>query len=252
MRIRKLAEKVSRGIVLRRRLPYQFGRLPVYVTPEAGLRYLGPMSRVDPILYSIAEELVKPGAVVWDIGANVGLFAFCAASLAGESGSVLAVEPDLWLAHLMMRTCLRLPSKNTARVEVLCASISDRTRVSSLEIAQRARASNHLVEANGSTQAEGRRGAQLSVSLSLDFLLDYFPAPSVLKIDVETHELCVLRGADRLLRNVRPRIWCEVSPENSLPITALLHDAGYSLLGGEILTHPQIQRAWFHTLALPA
>jgi FkbM family methyltransferase len=223
----------------------------MYVTPEAGLRYWGPMSRVDSVLYSMAEELVKTGSVVWDVGANVGLFSFCAAALSGPSGFVLSIEPDLWLAHLMTRSCQALPRHRCSEVEVLCASISDSSRVSKLEIAQRARASNHLIEAVGSTQARGTRGMQASISLTLDFLLDYFPPPSVLKIDVETHEVSVLRGAARLLREVRPAIWCEVSPENSSEITGLLHAAGYELQGAAMLPHPRIDRAWFHTLAVP-
>jgi FkbM family methyltransferase len=164
---------------------------------------------------------------------------------------VLAVEQDFWLAHLMMRSCHDLPAARASAIEVLCASISDTNRVSKLEIAQRARASNHLMEAAGSTQAAGGRDRQPSVSLSLDFLLDYFPAPAVVKIDVETHELKVLQGATRLLREARPKIWCEVSAENSLAITELLHSAGYALFGAETQPHPEIQRAWFHTLAVP-
>jgi FkbM family methyltransferase len=251
MSLRRLAENFSRGVVLRRRLPPRFGRLPIYVTPEAGLRYWGAMSRVDSLLYDMAEELVKPGSAVWDVGANVGLFSFCAAALSGSPGFVLSIEPDLWLAYLMTRSCQALPRDRFSEVEVLCASVSDSSRVSKLEIAERARASNHLIEAIGSTQAKGTRGVQQSVSLTLDFLLDYFPPPSVLKIDVETHEVSVLRGAARLLREVRPTIWCEVSHENSPEITELLHAAGYELHGAATLPHPRIDRAWFHTLAVP-
>lgn len=251
MNLRKLAENLSRGLVLRRRLPSRFGHLPIYVTPEAGLRYWGAMSRIDSVLYSMAAELVKPSSVVWDVGANVGLFSFCAAARSGRSGFVLSVEPDIWLAHLMARSCQELPRHLCSEVEVLCASISDSNRVSKLEIAERARASNHLAGAIGSTQANGVRCIQSTVSLTLDFLLDYFPAPSVLKIDVETHEVSVLRGAARLLREARPTIWCEVSHENSSEITELLHVAGYELLGAETRPHPKIDRAWFQTLAVP-
>jgi FkbM family methyltransferase len=221
------------------------------VTPETGLRYWGAMSRVDSLLYSMAEELVRAGSVIWDVGANVGLFSFCAAALSGASGFVLSIEPDLWLAHLMTRFCQALPRERCSEVEVLCASVPDSSRVSKLEIAERARASNHLIDAIGSTQANGMRGVQPSVSLTLDFLLDCFPPPSVLKIDVETHEVSVLRGAARLLRELRPTIWCEVSHENSSEITDLLHAAGYELHGAAALPHPRIDRAWFHTLAVP-
>jgi hypothetical protein len=137
-------------------------------------------------------------------------------------------------------------------VQVLCASISDSNRVSSLEIAERARASNHLVGTTGSTQASGLRRIQPTVSLTLDFLLDYFPVPSVLKIDVETHEVSVLKGAARLLREIRPTIWCEVSSENSTEVTELLRAAGYKLFGAEVRPHPPTERAWFHTLAVPS
>src|SRR5579863_3672592 len=101
MGIRRLVERLSRGVVLRRRLPAKFGRLPIYVTPEAGLRYWSAMSRVDPVLYGMAEEMVKSGSVVWDVGANVGLFSFCAAALAGQSGRVLAIEPDFSLGTIV-------------------------------------------------------------------------------------------------------------------------------------------------------
>lgn len=254
MDIRRLAERLSRGLVLRRRLPVKFGRLPFYVTPEAGLRYWFNVSRVDPMLCGMAEELVKPGSIVWDIGANVGLFSFCAAALAGPSGFVLSVEPDLWLAHLVSRSSRELASAHAkcSEVKVLCASISDSTRISELQIAERARASNHLMEAEGATQTGGSRAAQPTICVTLDSLLDHFPPPTVLKIDVETHEAAVLRGATRLLRTARPIIWCEVLHENSGKVTELLHDAGYELYGAQTTPHPRIDRAFFHTLAVPS
>lgn len=253
MDIRGFVERLSRGVVLRRRLPARFGRLPIYVTPEASLRYWSAMSRVDPVLFRMAEDLVKPNSVVWDVGANVGLFSFCASALAGRSGFVLAVEPDLWLAHLIARSSDQLKSHRfvCSDVKSLCVSISCSNRISELEIAERARASNHLIDAVGSTQADGSRNVQLSASVTLDFLLDYFPAPSVLKIDVETHEAEVLKGAERLLREVRPTIWCEVSHENSEEVTDLLQRAKYDLYSAESQPHRRIDRAWFQTLAIP-
>jgi FkbM family methyltransferase len=236
---------------LRRRLPARFGRLPIYVTPEAGLRYWSLMSRVDSVLYNMAEELVEPGSVVWDVGANVGLFSLCAAASSGPSGFVLSIEPDIWLANLITRSSQESARYMGSEVRVLCAAVSDSNGISTLEIAERARASNHLVGTTGSTQARGQRCIQATVSLTLDSLLDHFPAPSVLKIDVETHEASVLKGATRLLRESRPTIWCEVSSENSKEVTTLLHGAGYKLYGAEVQPHPPTQKAWFHTLAIP-
>jgi len=248
---RNWAERWSRGIVLRRHLPARFGRLPIYVTPEAGLRYWLTMAEVDLLLYRMAEELVKPGSIVWDVGSNVGLFSLCAAFASGRSGFVLAIEPDVWLAYLITRSSQAIARHPCAEVQVLCAAVSNSNGVSSLEIAQRARASNHLIGTMGSSQARGRRFVQPTVSLTLDSLLEYFPAPTVLKIDVETHETNVLGGAGRLLNQIRPMIWCEVSHENSADVSQLLHGAGYELYGAETVPHPQTNRAWFQTLAIP-
>lgn len=51
------------------------------------------MARVDPALMRLAAETVGRGDIVWDIGANLGLFSFAAAVAASPSGRVLAVEP---------------------------------------------------------------------------------------------------------------------------------------------------------------
>jgi FkbM family methyltransferase len=256
-RLRHLAERASRGIVLSRRLPLEFGRIPIYVSPEAGLRFWRwQMAGVDPLLFRMARELVKPGAVVWDVGANVGLFAFSAAALAGPSGSVLAIEPDVWLAHLLTRSSQRLQREpqRAAPVRILCAAISAGNGIAQLQIAERARAASHLAEVPGSSQADGWRYLQQTVTVSLDFLLDSFPAPSILKIDVESAEVQVLSGAARVLKTARPVIWCEVSADNADSVTTLLHDSGYRLFAADSeATHrAPLQRASWNTLALPA
>jgi FkbM family methyltransferase len=201
----------------------------------------------------MAKEIVKPGSVVWDVGSNVGLFAFCAAARSGQTGSVLAIEPDVWLASLIHRSARRLDTYKykCAHVEVLCASVSDSNRISELSIAAGARASNYISGALGSSQAKGVRYGQPTITVTLDFILQFYPAPSVLKIDVETHETGVLKGAERLLNEFRPTIWCEVAPQNSDSVTKLLHAANYKLYRAETQPHPAIERAWFNTLAIP-
>ena len=251
--LRRIAERMSRGFVLRRRLPGEFLRLPLYVTPEAGLRYWSSLSKVDPHLLAMASELVAPGSTVWDVGANVGLFTFASAARAGSSGSVLAIEPDVWLAQLLNRSARRISRQHSAAapVKVLCASISSRNGVGELEIAERARASNHLSGISGSTQSGGHRQLQPTVVLTLDSLLENFPPPAVVKIDVESHEAEVLRGAANLLQQVRPALWCEVDPKNAECVSALLLDSDYLMFGAADVPHPPIKRAWWNTLAVP-
>jgi hypothetical protein len=84
----------------------------------------------------------------------------------------------------------------------------------------------------------------------LDFLLDYFSVPAVLKIELETHELSVLKGSDSAIREIRPTIWCKVSQANSAEITEMLRAADADFV--EQTSNPippQIGR--FDTLAVP-
>ena len=85
--LRRIAEVLLGRITVRRRLPEAVGGGVVIANPKmAGLRYLlRPSKKLDEALFRIVRVLVKPGDVVWDIGANVGLFAASAAGLSGKT-----------------------------------------------------------------------------------------------------------------------------------------------------------------------
>ena len=90
-----------RGRLLRRRLPAEVGRAVVYLAPESQLKYLRPgAAGLDAQLIGWARRYVQAETVVWDIGANCGVFALAAAGL---GASVLAVEPDPFLVTALMR-----------------------------------------------------------------------------------------------------------------------------------------------------
>lgn len=252
MSFRSRAEQWSHRIVVRRRLPTPFSQARIYTSPEAGLRYLKPTLRhVDPMLLSVVEETVGPADVVWDIGANVGLFAFAAATRAGADGMVLCLEADTWNVALLRRSAARQPS-SSARVEVVPAAVSDTVGVARFEIAKRNRATNAL-EGMGSDQTGGVRESQLVPTLTLDLLAEYFPLPRVLKIDVEGAEALVLAGADGVL-SARPTILCEVSAKSTDSVHHLLHRRGYVLFDAE--APPPREPLWdgaaFNVLAVPA
>jgi FkbM family methyltransferase len=249
---RKGLEYLSNGIVLERRLPRALGRGRISVSPSSALKFWYPnLERVDPSLLSAAGELVRPGDIVWDVGANVGLFAFAAASLAGPGGHVLALEPDIWLTSLLHRTISRNRS-SWAPVDVLPVAASDRVEVCHLKIAARGRSSNFLGE--GNSQTGGVRALQSTLSVTLDWLLSIYPPPNVLKIDVEGVEGLVLRGATRLLSEIRPRILCEVNENNSEEVTEILSESGYALYDADMprVTRQRILSAAWNTIAYPA
>ena len=251
--LRSLLEWLSRGVVLKRRLPADLGGLALYVSPDASLKYWRrDLRNTDPLLLNAARRLVRPGDIVWDVGANTGLFSFAAAGLVGKGGQVIAVEPDPWLSKLL-RKSTELNANSDCAVHVLPLAVGDRAGQAVLNIARRGRATNFIAGYRPSTQAGGVR-EEVGVELAtLDGMLDNWAAPAVLKIDVEGAEAAVLRGAEKMLRDIRPRIMCEVSDENLQQVTEMLRSAGYVLYDAnqDWPACGEIARCAWNTIALP-
>ena len=251
--MRTVVEKLTRRMCFRRRLPEDLGRNRIWVSPSAGLRFLfGRMKEADPVLFNLAREFVHRDNVVWDVGANVGLFTFSSAYLSGLRGVVIALEPDAWLVHLLRRSSLAQPA-SCAPVHVIPAAVGQSVDLRTFHIAARSRATNSLKE-YGSTQTGGVAEEQIVITVSLDWLSERYPLPDVLKIDVEGAELEVLRGAEQLLERRRPLLLCEISGETSFETTKLLLSKGYRLYDGGIsrAERKELSCASWTTIALPA
>ena len=125
--VRRLLERGTRGWVVRRRLPAEFGHAPIYVSPSARLGYLlRQMSVVDPPLLAFVRRFVHPGAVVWDVGATVGLYTFAAGQALGRAAqfSRSSLTPGSFrcfvvAASLSRRQAPRLPSSH-APFRLMC------------------------------------------------------------------------------------------------------------------------------------
>ncbi len=246
---RTLLERMSRNRAFRRRLPDSLGRVPIVVSPDASLQFWKTGLESD--LFDFAREFVQPGNVVWDVGANVGLFSVSAAVRAGSGGRVIAIEADTWLVGLL-RASAAIQPEASAPIEVIPAAASDSLGLAALNIAQRGRASNFLNGSEGSTQTGGVRQTVKIISITLDWLLEQCPPPDVLKIDVEGFEGFVLAGAQKVMSQTRPVILCEVFGEHSDAISKMLFDHGYTLFDWGAKPRARIERATFNTLAIPA
>jgi FkbM family methyltransferase len=237
MPLRSALEQATHRIVVRRRLPAPFAAARIYVSTEGRLRYLTHgMAQVDPPLLRLVAETVRPGATVWDIGANLGLFSFAAAVAAGPAGSVLAVEPDIMMARLLRRSAAL--NKGHAPVDVLPAAVSDDLSVARFHIARRNRSTNYL-DGFGTSQTGGVRATELVPTFTLDWLADHFPAPDVIKIDVEEAEATVLAGGSRALE-LASTVICEVAARNAVVVRDTLDRHGYVLYDGDPLSAERV------------
>lgn len=212
--IRTLVERLFRGSHLWRSLPN--GR-KIAVSPDAQLRYLG--WKFDTDLSALSHQMVKPGDIVWDIGANCGTFSFSC----DQASQVIAVEADPFLCGLLRRSIAR----NRGSVRLIEAAVAAGRGTAEFSIAARGRASNHLSAVDGSTQTGGERSRVSVETYSLDDLLAFAAAPDFVKIDIEGAEVLALSGAARLLSEVRPLIYIEIGDENLEACLAILAPAGY-------------------------
>lgn len=251
---RQLIERMARGWSFRRRLPSGFGSRCVYVSPDSALQYIRPVWGPHATqLMSVATRFVTPRCIVWDIGANVGVFAIAAAHLAGVDSEVLAVEPDPFLASLLQRTALHRDNRDLT-LFVLCQAVSNKKGLARFAISGGGRSQNSLVDvvgARGGNTEGSSRYVQHVPTTTLDALLDDFKPPHFIKVDVEGAESLVLEGAEALLAECRPVIYIEVGSEQRDNVTAILKRHRYRLYDGDATNGCQLDACPWNTLAVP-
>ena len=224
--LRKIVERLSRNRIIKRSIVVNDKAFPIFVSPDAQLKYLKLGSGAfDRDLIQIAEKYLNEHSCVWDIGANVGVFTFAAASVA-HKGSVLAVEADTWLVGVLRKSS-RLSNYSALDIQILPAAASNKGGVDSFLVAKRGRASNALEVAGGRSEMGGVRELQYVPTVTLDMLLEKFNAPDFVKIDVEGAELMVIQGAEELITNCRPIFYIEVGANVSEEMLSLFRQKGY-------------------------
>ena len=158
------------------------------------------------------KALVRPGSVVLDIGANIGVHTVLLADLVGPSGRVLSFEPSDYGVRKLRRN-LDLNPELAGRVTLFhCflaatdgAAVPDKIFSSWPLADSEGLHQKHLGLAMPTNGAPGR---------TIDGILAELGGPSVqlVKMDVDGFESEVLRGAAALLSGSRPIFVMELSP----------------------------------------
>jgi FkbM family methyltransferase len=185
---------------LRHRLKAAFAGLSVRIPrgPLRGLRWSVatglPFIRgvYEPLKSEALAEVLRPGQVVYDVGAHVGYFTAVASLEVGPGGHVIAFEPrplNLRFLHRHVRW------NNLSNVRIVEAAVG--------EAEGEGRFRDDLGTGTGRlTDADGLP----VVVVALDTILRRgdIPPPAAIKIDIEGGELDALRGARGILREHRP------------------------------------------------
>lgn len=162
---------------------------------EIGLLRLSTLLGLSPIADEIGaiislSGLVTPGCTFVDVGANVGLFSVPIASIGDAIGfSVVALEPNPETAQRLRQNLA--PFKCASVIQAAAASTTGKAQMGYVA----ASSATYQLERRSD---EGLKGVGSVETKRLDEMA--WPAPWILKIDVEGHETEVLDGLDRCFR----------------------------------------------------
>ena len=200
----ELARRVRRALSRREypvvpahigRLDYSGADIRVGVTSRTEILSRLRPSEKEPWTVAWLERTVRPGDVLWDVGANVGAYSLIAASLGREAARVVAVEPAFAsFAALCDNVLLNGFERTIVPLPVL---LGEHTGLEALGTGN--------VEPGAAEHAVGEGGLR-TLCYRLDDLVGELglPAPTVVKIDVDGGERSVLAGGTATL--ARPEL----------------------------------------------
>ena len=178
-------------------------------------------------LQSALHHLVPPGAVIYDVGANIGYVSLLLAKAAGDKGKVFAFEALPSNIKQLERN-VEL-NRMGSSITIVPVAVTDRQGKVDFLV----HASGGMGKAAGSAGRDDPYQAMISVnSLSLDDFVYQLgnPPPDVVKMDIEGGEVLALPGMVQVLNKIHPILIMELhGPESCRAAWDHLSSAGYSL-----------------------
>jgi FkbM family methyltransferase len=177
-----------------------------YVVPSGDITVVPSLTAGD---YERAEfealdRALRPGMVVVDVGANVGLHSVFFAARVGPAGKVIALEPEpdnyRYLTDNVRRNGL-------TNVDAVLAGAGAREAAMTLNLLPGGMGGHSFAPVDGGTPIEVR-----VVRLD-DFLPQRTARVDLVKIDVEGFEVQVVAGLMETLARDRPTLLIEFSPQ---------------------------------------
>ena len=190
-------------------------------------------------------QTIEAGEVVYDIGANIGLYSLVAAAQGAE---VWAFEPHAINAGRLVQN-IGLNPGLAERIHVMTSAAHDVEGFLDF---------HYLSLTGGSSGSQlGHRRlesggtftpvlTELKHAVPIDRLVDEgrMPAATRIKIDVDGNEPCVLRGMHKLLSGPRPHsVQVEMHPETDATIVGFMRGCGWEVVARHFTAEGARRRA---------
>jgi len=193
------------------KIPNGYGEGLLIRTGRGNLEYAYGIN--EPPVQEVLAELLKPGMVFFDIGANIGFFTIIAAHLVGTNGSVFSFEPEPQNAEAVRHN---VSINNFNQVQVIQKAVSSTTGRERFLLSE---FSGGSALESGSPPPDLVGEIEVDV-VAIDDLIQKkggIPSPDVVKIDVEGVEIDVLQGMKDTIKDFHPAIIYEIDdcdPQN--------------------------------------
>jgi len=153
--------------------------------------------RYEAALEKAMQAVIRPGDVIWDVGANIGFFSTRFAQWTGPQGRVYAFEPAPDIAAR-----LKAATAPFGNVVIVQQGLSDTEGTVGFLADRKHDGATSRIAASGDRQA--RETIEITTG---DLLIasGAVTAPDVIKMDIEGHELEALMGIAGLLSTRPPR-----------------------------------------------
>jgi len=165
------------------------------------------------------RQLLRPGDIAVDVGANIGALTVPMARLVQPGGAIVAFEPQRAIFDILCANLRLNGLGNVSAFRRALGSTSGAIRVPPLDYQ---RADNF-----GGVSLGGTSGEEVQL-VTVDSL--GLPRLRLLKVDVEGMEHAVITGARATIERLKPAIYVENDrPEHSRALISLLFGIGYRL-----------------------
>lgn len=170
----------------------------------------------------LMHEFVRPGWVVYDLGANIGIYSMLYSKLVGNTGKVVSFEP---LPANLMDLKENLELNSCRNVSIRSMAVGKVRTQCMFEIGQN-NTEGKLV--NDDLATSSRIAVEVE---TLDELVKTgLPLPDLIKVDIEGGEADALEGAEQLISTRKPALFVELhTPEQDRRVGAFLSKHGYDV-----------------------
>ena len=160
---------------------------------ESRMMFARALGLYEPDKTQTIRSLLRPGMTFIDVGANKGDFSLLAAKIVGDTGAVLAFEPDPENLHWLARS---VELNGYGNIKAFDVALGERNETVPLYLGDKSGWHSLVPSPTGHS-----RGTISINKRTLDSFLEELGNPDVhmIKIDVEGAELEVLHGAQRTL-----------------------------------------------------